>query len=81
MKRIHAILSLCLLSITASAQHKAEIEVSYEAHHPNLRNGKDDLTSQYILLANAGESKFYSPKTEYVDSLDTVSLSVSERGH
>lgn len=72
MKRIHTILSLCLLAIAANAQPKAEIEVSYEAHHPNLRNGKDDLTSQYILLANAGESKFYSPGTEYVDSLKST---------
>ena len=49
---------MCLAAISASAQPKADIEVSYTAHHPNLRNGKDDLTSQYILLANADESKF-----------------------
>ena len=33
---------------SSKAQNKADIEVSYEAHHPNLRNSKDDLTSQYI---------------------------------
>lgn len=43
---------MCLATIAACAQPKADIEVSYTAHHPNLRNGKDDLTSQYILLAN-----------------------------
>lgn len=72
MKKILSLLSLCLVAIGASAQQKADIEVSYEAHHPNLRNGKDDLTSQYILLANSDESKFYSPKTEYVDSLNST---------
>ena len=72
MKKILSLLLLCLVAIAASAQQKADIEVSYEAHHPNLRNGKDDLTSQYILLANSDESKFYSPKTEYVDSLKST---------
>lgn len=72
MKKILSLLLLCLVAIAASAQQKADIEVSYEAHHPNLRNGKDDLTSQYILLANSDESKFYSPKTEYVDSLNST---------
>lgn len=62
---------MCLVAIAANAQ-TADIEVSYEAHHPNLRNGKDDLESQYILLANSNESKFYSPKTEYVDSLNST---------
>lgn len=62
---------MCFVAIAAMAQ-TADIEVSYEAHHPNLRNGKDDLTSQYILLANSNESKFYSPKTEYVDSLNST---------
>ena len=37
-----------------------------------MRNGKDDLTSQYILLANAGDSKFLSPMTEYIDSLNST---------
>lgn len=72
MKKTLSLLSLCLVGIAAMAQNKADIEVSYEAHHPNLRNGKDDLTSQYILLANSNESKFYSPKTEYVDSLNST---------
>lgn len=72
MKITLSLLSLCLVGIAAMAQNKADIEVSYEAHHPNLRNGKDDLTSQYILLANSNESKFYSPKTEYVDSLNST---------
>lgn len=71
MKHLLSGLVMCVVAIAANAQ-KADIEVSYEAHHPNLRNGKDDLTSQYILLANSDESKFYSPKTEYVDSLKST---------
>mgnify|MGYP006922401943 CR=1 FL=1 len=59
-------------SIAAIAQQKADIEVSYTAHHPNMRNGKDDLTNQYILIANANESKFFSPMTEYIDSLNST---------
>lgn len=65
-------MSLCFVSIVAIAQNIADIEVSYIAHHPNLRNGKDDLTSLYILLANAYESKFFSPMTEYIDSLNST---------
>lgn len=64
-------LALCFASIVATAQ-TADIEVSYVAHHPNLRNGKIDLTNQYILLANTTESKFYSPVTEYIDSLNST---------
>ena len=64
MTKLITSIFMCLAAIAASAQPKADIEVSYTAHHPNLRNGKDDLTSQYILLANADESKFFSPMTE-----------------
>ncbi len=63
---------MCLVAIASMAQNKADIEVSYTAHHPSMRNGKDDLTSQYILLANAGDSKFLSPMTEYIDSLNST---------
>lgn len=46
------------------AQEKAEIEVSYAAISPNMKNGKIEVKNQYILLANSTESKFYSPMTE-----------------
>ena len=61
----------CLAAFAAGAQTPAQIEVSYTAHHPNLRNGVDDLTCQYILLAGEEASKFYSPRTEYLDSLNS----------
>lgn len=72
MKHQILFLFLSLTAIAATAQPKADIEVSYTAHHPNLRNGKDDLTSRYILLANNNESKFFSPQTEYIDSLNST---------
>lgn len=71
MNRTITFLAMCLAAIVASAQ-TADIEVSYEAHHPNLRDGKTDLTNHYVLLANTTESKFFSPVTEYLDSLNST---------
>lgn len=71
MKKVLIYISLCFAAIAANAQ-KAEIEVSYTAHTPNFRDGKTDLTNQYILLANVKESKFFSPMTEYLDSLNST---------
>ena len=39
-----------IVAMAAIAQQKADIEVSYTAHHPNLRNGKDDVTTQSSFL-------------------------------
>lgn len=71
MNRILTTLTLSLAAITASAQ-TSSIEVSYVARRPNFKDGKTDLTDQYILLANSTESKFYSPVTEYIDSLNST---------
>lgn len=62
MNRILTTLTLSLAAITASAQ-TSSIEVSYVVRRPNFKDGKTDLTNQYILLANSTESKFYSPVT------------------
>ncbi|MCM1077248.1 MAG: GLPGLI family protein [Bacteroides sp.] len=69
MTRIITTFTLCILAIAANAQEKADIEVSYEASTVNLIEGGNGKPSRYILLANASESKFYSPRTEYIDSL------------
>lgn len=71
MNRILTTLTLCLAAIATSAQTPNN-EVSYIAHRPNFKDGKTDLTNQYILLANSTESKFYSPVTEYIDSLNST---------
>lgn len=60
------------MAIAAVAQEKAEVEVSYTASRVNLRDGSNITPNKYILLANAKESKFYSPITEYIDSLEST---------
>ena len=73
MKQTITILLMCFVAIAAIAQTKADIEVSYTAISPNMRTGKlGDSTHQYILLANSSESKFYSPRTEQIDSLCSI---------
>ena len=72
MNRNILFIFLSLAAIGALAQQKADIEVSYTAHHPNLRNGKDDMTNHYVLLVGGDESKFFSPRTEYIDSLNST---------
>lgn len=73
MNRITAFFTLCLVATVAYAQSKADIEVSYTMISPNMRTGKlGDSIHKYILLANSGESKFYSPRTEQIDSLNST---------
>ncbi|MDE6383476.1 MAG: GLPGLI family protein [Paramuribaculum sp.] len=68
------ILSLILVGITAvcTTAQTSEIEVSYTAYMPNMRDGSAGPSNQYILLANESQSKFYSPRTEYIDSLNST---------
>lgn len=63
---------MCLVAIAASAQTKADIEVSYTAMSPNFMNGEVDVKNQYVLLANTKESKFFSPISEWVDSINST---------
>lgn len=63
---------LCLMTATSEAQEKADILVSYDYTFPNLRTGKVECKNQYMLLANSNVSKFYSPGTEYIDSLNST---------
>ena len=61
---------VCFIAITALAQNKADIEVSYNYKHFH-RTGKEQ-NHQMILLANTSYSKFYNPITEYLDSLEST---------
>lgn len=73
MNRLVTFLTLCVVAIAANAQPRADIEVSYTAISPNMRTGKlGDSTHQYILLANSKEQNFYSPRTERIDSLNSM---------
>lgn len=73
MKKTITSIVVCLVAITAIAQTKADIEVSYTMIAPNMMSGKlGDSSHQYVLLANSKESKFYSPRTEQIDSLNST---------
>ncbi|MDE6099789.1 MAG: GLPGLI family protein [Paramuribaculum sp.] len=72
MKRQLTSIIMCIAAIAAMAQNKADIEVCYTAMSPNFKNGKTDIKNQYVLLANSAGSKFFSPKTEYIDSLNST---------
>jgi hypothetical protein len=72
MKHILTSIIMCLVAISAMAQNKADIEVSYTAMSPNFKNGEVDVKNQYVLLVNAEESKFFSPISEWVDSINST---------
>ncbi len=64
---------LCSVVIISPAQ-TADIKVSYLYQHPEqtMRSADADVSNQYILLSNGTLSKFYSPKTEYIDSIEST---------
>lgn len=78
MNRLITSIIVCFAAIATMAQNKADIEVSYTAMSPNFKNGKVDVKNQYVLLANAKESKFYSPISEYIDSLNSTPEGVAQ---
>ena len=45
------ITSIALCFATAASAQTANIEVSYVAHHPNMRDGKTDLTNRVSSLS------------------------------
>ncbi len=61
-------------SLAGKDAPKAEIKISYNYRHLFFRgsDGVVEINNRYILLANQKESKFYSPQTEYLDSLDST---------
>lgn len=61
---------LCLVSIAAAAQAKADIEVSYNVRS-FYANGKEK-NRNYHLLANNRYSKYFSPKSEQIDSINST---------
>ena len=72
MKHVFSLIFIAF-AITVNAQQKAKIEVSYTEYQPNMRTGeKNGTTHQYILLAGSNDSKFFSPRTEQIDSLNST---------
>ena len=70
MKQTIIILIVCLAAIAAIAQNKADIEVCY-SEISFYENGVE-RGNKYHLLANAGQSKFFNPRTEEIDSLTST---------
>lgn len=72
MKRIIiSVLSAAAFTMAAQAQ-TAALEVSYTASSPSFKKEGVVLKNQYILLAGQDGSKFYSPRTEALDSLEST---------
>lgn len=70
MKRIIASFILCFVAMTAIAQDKAEIIVSYESSYPTL-HGKIE-TGKMSLLASATKAKYFNDLSLWVDSLKST---------
>ncbi len=70
MKHLLTTTSMCLIAITATAQNKADLKVSY-SEISYYDNGVE-RGNKYHLLANTGQSKFYNPRSEEIDSLTST---------
>lgn len=70
MKKSLTPIILCVVAIAATAQQKADIEVSY-SEISFFENGKE-RNHNYHLLANSGESKFFNPRSEEIDSISST---------
>ncbi len=79
MKNFTLLLILLFLSFSFETEAKkkhvdyprAEIKISYDYPHKRLKTDVKAYDTEYkmLLLANSGYSKFFSPRTEYLDSL------------
>ncbi len=70
--RVIGLIVFLAQSLTAVAQNHAVIEVSYRSTSPSLRKEGVVITNQYILQISDKGSKFYSPRTEALDSLEST---------
>lgn len=72
---IIAFFTMLDLSAKKKAEYpRAEIKVGYTYHETFVR-GSDGIIKRdipFVLLANKEQAKFYSPKTEYMDSLEST---------
>ncbi len=70
MNRIITAIAVAIMTSAAVAQERADIEVSYNAHS-FYANGRE-RDQNYHLLANSQYSKYYSPKSEQIDSITST---------
>ena len=74
MKRIFSIVVFIGITILTVFAKTSSIKVSYEYRHPvqTMKSADADILNRYILLTDGKSSKFYSPKTEYIDSIEST---------
>lgn len=70
--RVIGLIVFLAQSLTAAAQNHAVVEVSYRSISPSLRKEGVVITNQYILQISDKGSKFYSSRTETLDSLEST---------
>ncbi len=73
MKKLLFLLVSCIMALVAVSQSKADIEVSYDYRFVSpLGSGGEKSVYGYHLLTNGRQSKFFSPVTEAIDSLEST---------
>lgn len=70
MKRISLIIFICLCTIVANAQSKAEVLVGYD--FTNLDKKGQPVTKKMSLLASSTEAKYFNDLSLWVDSLKST---------
>lgn len=70
LNKLVSILALCTSAITAAAQSKADINVSYDCVRPNKKD--QPVTSKMSLLVNPTEAKYFNDLSLWVDSLKST---------
>lgn len=72
MNKTITLLAACAIALAATAQNKADIEVSYDQALPShLHQGKP-ATTKMLLLASATEAKYFNNLSLWVDSLKST---------
>ena len=74
MKQAFIVLFMSIVILGINAQHRANIEISYSAHYPNMRNVKEDLKSKYVLWLILANQNFSLRRRSILTLLTSNSL-------
>lgn len=72
MKKLSLILLLCATGISAVAQERSEIEVSYRYTRPTIADSAKYSTIDMTLLFNGNSAKYFNRMSEYCDSMTST---------
>lgn len=72
MKKNLCIGILCTATITAAMSQRIEVSYKYSLPVQTMRSAAADVTNRYILITDGAVSKFYSPRTEMIDSIEST---------